>query len=88
MKKYLIRLVSVVLIPLTAVSQEMAEEPPPPETPKLVVGIVVDQMRYEHLFRYWDVYGDEGFKRLLTIGLQLSECPLQLHAHLYRTGTC
>jgi predicted AlkP superfamily pyrophosphatase or phosphodiesterase len=36
--------------------------------PKLVVGIVVDQMRYDYLYRYWDKYGQGGFKRLLAEG--------------------
>jgi predicted AlkP superfamily pyrophosphatase or phosphodiesterase len=36
--------------------------------PKLVVGIVVDQMRYDYLYRYWDKYGEGGFKRLLLSG--------------------
>ena len=26
--------------------------------PKLVVGIVVDQMRWDYLYRYYDRYGD------------------------------
>lgn len=36
--------------------------------PKLVVGIVVDQMRWDYLYRYYDRYGDGGFKRLLNEG--------------------
>lgn len=36
--------------------------------PKLVVGIVVDQMRYDYLSRYWDKFGDEGFKKLVNEG--------------------
>lgn len=36
--------------------------------PKLVVGIVVDQMRYDYLTRFWDHYGDGGFKRLVSKG--------------------
>jgi predicted AlkP superfamily pyrophosphatase or phosphodiesterase len=36
--------------------------------PKLVVGIVVDQMRYDYLYRYYDQYGNDGFKRLLREG--------------------
>ena len=39
--------------------------------PKLVVGIVVDQMRQEYLFRYKDLFGDDGFNRLLNHGLSL-----------------
>ncbi|THD69890.1 alkaline phosphatase family protein [Robertkochia marina] len=36
--------------------------------PKLVVGIVVDQMRYDYLTRYWNRYGEGGFKRLVGEG--------------------
>lgn len=36
--------------------------------PKLVVGIVVDQMRYDYLTRFMHRYGDDGFKRLIAEG--------------------
>tara|TARA_R110002167_G_scaffold21213_6_gene77294 strand:+ start:526 stop:2199 length:1674 start_codon:yes stop_codon:yes gene_type:complete len=36
--------------------------------PKLVVGIVVDQMRYDYLTRFYDHFGKEGFKRLVEEG--------------------
>ncbi|WP_452224088.1 alkaline phosphatase PafA [Lacinutrix chionoecetis] len=36
--------------------------------PKLVVGIVVDQMRYDYLTRFYNKYGDDGFKRLINDG--------------------
>ena len=36
--------------------------------PKLVVGIVVDQMRWDYLYRYYDRYGKDGFRRLLNEG--------------------
>lgn len=39
------------------------------ERPKLVVGIVVDQMRWDYLYRYYSRYkADGGFKRLFTKG--------------------
>ncbi len=39
------------------------------QRPKLVVGIVVDQMRWDYLYRYYDRYADKGgFKRLLNQG--------------------
>jgi len=38
------------------------------ERPKLVVGIVVDQMRWDYLYRYYDKYESGGFKRLLNEG--------------------
>ena len=36
--------------------------------PKLVVGIVVDQMRYDYLTRFYSHYGDGGFKRMINQG--------------------
>lgn len=36
--------------------------------PKLMVGIVVDQMRWDYLFRYYGRYGNGGFRRLLNEG--------------------
>ncbi|MEM9647059.1 MAG: alkaline phosphatase PafA [Bacteroidota bacterium] len=38
------------------------------QTPKLVVGIVVDQMRYDYLTRFWNHYGEGGFKRMVRDG--------------------
>ena len=40
--------------------------------PKLVVGIVVDQMRYDYLYKYWDKYSEGGFKRLIKEGFVIS----------------
>lgn len=36
--------------------------------PKLVVGIMVDQMRWDFLYRFHDRYGDDGLKRMLREG--------------------
>ena len=38
------------------------------DRPKLVIGIVVDQMRYDYLIRFYKRFGDGGFKRLLNEG--------------------
>lgn len=38
------------------------------ERPKLVVGIVIDQMRWDYLYRYYDRYEAGGFKKLMTQG--------------------
>ncbi len=37
-------------------------------SPKLVVGIVVDQMRYDYLTRFWNHFDEGGFKRLVNDG--------------------
>lgn len=36
--------------------------------PKIVVGIMVDQMRWDYLTRYYDRYTDGGFRRLMAEG--------------------
>lgn len=38
------------------------------DRPKLVVGIVVDQMRWDYLYKFYDRYGNDGFKRMLNEG--------------------
>ncbi len=38
------------------------------EKPRLVVGIVVDQMRYDYISRYYNDFEDGGFKRLIEDG--------------------
>lgn len=38
------------------------------QRPKLVVGIVIDQMRWDYLYRYQKRYTDSGFMRLLNEG--------------------
>lgn len=38
------------------------------DTPKLVVGLVVDQMRYDYLTRFYNQFSEDGFKRLINDG--------------------
>lgn len=40
----------------------------PPPRPKLVVAILVDQMRYDYLERFHDQFGTDGFRRLTDHG--------------------
>ncbi len=40
----------------------------PLQRPKLVVGIVVDQMRWDYLYRFYDRYSPDGFRRMLNQG--------------------
>ena len=51
------------LLTFQAFSQEKSRE-----QSKLVVGIVVDQMRYDYLTRFWDRFGEDGFKKLINEG--------------------
>ena len=40
-----------------------------PTKPRLVVGIVVDQMRYDYIYKYWDKYSKNGFRRMIDGGV-------------------
>ena len=44
------------------------------ERPKLIVGIVVDQMRWDYLSRYYHQYGSDGLRRLLDKGYSMDNC--------------
>ena len=74
MRKLLSSLFLFLCITITATAQKAkpAVNQPQPEPaierPKLVVGIVVDQMRWDYLYRYYSRYGEGGFKRLLNKG--------------------
>ncbi len=43
-----------------------------PDRPKLVVGLVVDQMRWDYLYRYYEKYQNDGFKRMLKEGYSMN----------------
>lgn len=59
------RLFSTVLVLLFVISIQAQSI----QRPKLVVGIVVDQMRWDYLYRYYDRYeATGGFKRMLSQG--------------------
>jgi predicted AlkP superfamily pyrophosphatase or phosphodiesterase len=57
----------LVVVPLSA----QTKKPAAPKI-KLVVGIVIDQFRYDYLTRFADQFGDGGFKRLLQSGAVFS----------------
>ena len=64
------------------------------DRPKLVVGIVVDQMRWDYLSRYYDKMPPGGLKRLINDGYSCNNCLINYvptvtaigHASVY-TGT-
>ncbi|MEP3387506.1 MAG: alkaline phosphatase PafA [Reichenbachiella sp.] len=81
-------LLILLTLPLFSVSSQSTDKP------KLVVGIVVDQMRYEFLHRFDEHYTDGGFKRLTSKGFSFRNAHFNYiptktgpgHASVY-TGT-
>lgn len=76
MKRYFLLLLALVLFFSSCKKAEQKTT-----KPKLVVGIVVDQMRYDYLTKYADRYEKDGFNRLLNNGFSLT------NAHFNYIGT-
>lgn len=74
MKHYITGLMCL-LVASTLWAQEMKVTPNSNDnihaTPKLVVGVVVDQMRFDYITRFWPRYGEDGFKKLIAGGFHL-----------------
>ena len=75
MKKSLLHLSALLILCIPVFAQKKVSKPSSgsayPTTvkrPKLVVGFVVDQMRWDYLYRYYERYGNGGFKRLINEG--------------------
>lgn len=84
MKKTIFLLMALLMMAMSAAAQ--------PARPKLVVGIVVDQMRWDYLYTY--SWGEDGFKTLLSDGYRCNNTIIDYvptvtaagHASIY-TGT-
>ena len=53
----------------------------------MVIAVVVDQMKYEYVYRFWDDFGQKGFKKLINQGT-FAETHIITMAHLYRPRSC
>lgn len=70
---------------LTAFRKLNSTLPEKNEKPKIVVGLMVDQMRWDYLYKYRNRYGEGGFKRLLREGFT---CENTLIKHVPTITAC
>jgi predicted AlkP superfamily pyrophosphatase or phosphodiesterase len=70
MTKKLVLIITVLLLVKSELffSQPNTTSKPEITKPKLVVGIVIDQMRNDYIYRFWNRFGNGGFKRLINDG--------------------
>ena len=69
LRKYLLSTVFLISAAVAfAQSKQTATSSGSVQRPRLVVGIVIDQMRWDYLYRYYNRYGNGGFKRMLNEG--------------------
>ena len=59
---------------VTTISAQSSVRPQFGERPKLVVGIAVDQMRWDYLSRYYEKFGKDGFRRMIDQGYSFDNC--------------
>ena len=91
MKRFLI---FAALVAMTATAA-IAQTPSNPARPRLVVGIVVDQMRWDYLYTCQHMWGDGGFNRLLGEGYSCANTMIDYlptvtacgHASIYTGST-
>jgi predicted AlkP superfamily pyrophosphatase or phosphodiesterase len=55
--------------------------------PKVVIGIVVENMRPDYIQRYWNKFQSNGFKKLYTQGAVCSNVNITQHIQSYASGT-
>ncbi|HYG03047.1 MAG TPA: alkaline phosphatase PafA [Chryseosolibacter sp.] len=60
----------IVILALSS-SSLLAQDNVVSNRPRLVVGVTVDQMRHEYLYRFFEKFGTGGFKRLMGEGFVL-----------------
>lgn len=61
-------LASIILVAFAILDLQGQTAYIPPDRPKLVVGIVVEQLKYDQLEKFRDRFGEEGIKKLLNEG--------------------
>lgn len=69
-------------VAVKAQSRQIISDP----QPRLVVGIVVDQMRADYINRYWSTFQDGGFKRLANRGAVCENARMEFHNIRPTTG--
>jgi predicted AlkP superfamily pyrophosphatase or phosphodiesterase len=68
LRNYLLVFFTAISLAASAQVKTISNETGMLNRPKLVVGIVVDQMRWDYLYRYYSRYGNGGIKRLINEG--------------------
>ncbi len=85
MKKNILLTVFPLLIPLMLLSQAPHGKKSP--RPRVVLGIVVENMRPDYIDRYWDKFGEEGFRKLWSGGTVCTGFRISQHIVNGATGT-
>ena len=72
MRKIILVSIIVILTSNAIAQRKNTILPVLPSSQGLIVGLVIDQMRYDYIYRYWSKFGNDGFKRLVSEGFVFS----------------
>ena len=78
-------LVVLVMVPGFSWAQKSPVEPA--KAPKVVVGIVVENMRPDYIQRYWNKFEENGFRKLYSDGAVCTNVSLNIQVQNYASGT-
>ncbi|SHJ15781.1 Type I phosphodiesterase / nucleotide pyrophosphatase [Tangfeifania diversioriginum] len=79
----------LVLFILLFISENVQAQQPAAvrEKPKVVIGLMIENMRPDYIQRYWDKLGPNGFKKLYNNGAVCTNINLTQHIQSYAGGT-
>jgi predicted AlkP superfamily pyrophosphatase or phosphodiesterase len=84
MRKSTTLLISLIF---TGILSAMAQMPHDSEKPKVVIGLLIENMRPDYIQRYWNKFESGGFKKLYSNGAVCSNVNLTQHNQNYASGT-
>lgn len=84
MRKSTTLLISLIF---TGILSVMAQMPHESEKPKVVIGLLIENMRPDYIQRYWNKFESGGFKKLYSNGAVCSNVNLTQHNQNYASGT-
>ncbi len=73
MKKSISLLLFLIIIVLNTNAQAKTTVAAKEDAPKLIVGLVIDQMRWDYLYRFNSRFSETGFKRLMKEGFNYEQ---------------
>ena len=87
MKYFGIGLSFVIVLLFTGLTKAQKSPVEPTKAPKVVIGIVIENMRPDYIQRYWNKFEDNGFKKLYTEGAVCTNVRMTLQVQNYASGT-
>ena len=75
------------IIMFSAGMKVLGQAPSGSDKPKVVIGLVVENMRPDYIQRYWNKFEPDGFKKLYNNGAICTNVNFTHHYQSYATGT-